>query len=254
MSTPPARWFTASETGPDAPYTVFVFPHAGGSAAQYRAWSATLPPDFDTRFAQLPGRQERLREKPYDDLDALVDALREPFEGELDDRPYLVFGHSFGALLGYRLAVAVAADGGPAPALLGVSGWAPGPAPGAGRESVADLTDEQLLDRVAELGMMPSGVSLDPATLATLLPALRGDLVAVSRFRDDGAPAPCPVAAYGGADDPLLPAAGMDAWERLGTPFLGSTTYPGGHFYLFDHAAAVQHSLGRHLRRLVATA
>ncbi|MFC9953090.1 thioesterase II family protein [Streptomyces prasinus] len=250
---PRARWFTGSEAGHDAPYTVFVFPHAGGSAAQYRSWSATLPPEFETRFVQLPGRQERLREEAMDDLGSIVEALQDPFEGELDGRPYLLFGHSFGALLAYRLAVALVADGGPAPALLGASGWAPGPGTGPSRERVADMSDEELLDRVAELGMMPRGVALDPATLATVLPALRGDLLAAGGFQDDLAPAPCPVAAYGGTDDPLLPAGGMDAWARRGSPFLGSTLFPGGHFYLFDHAVAVQHSLGRHLRRLAPT-
>ncbi|MFF5569108.1 thioesterase II family protein [Streptomyces sp. NPDC012623] len=250
-----AGWFTGSDADPDAPFTAFVFPHAGGSAAQYRSWSQTMPPGFDVRVLQLPGRQERFQEKALDDLDAVVEALQEPFEGELDGRPYLIFGHSFGALLAYRLAVALVRDGGTAPALLGVSGWAPGSeVAGPGRETVAGLSDAELLDRVAELGMMPHGVSLDPATLATVLPALRGDLLAVGGFRDDLAPAPCPVAAFGGADDPLLPGEGMDAWARRGTDFLGTTTFPGGHFYLFDHAAAVQHSLGRHLRRLVPTA
>ncbi|MEV7422219.1 MULTISPECIES: thioesterase II family protein [unclassified Streptomyces] len=251
---PRAQWFTGSDADPDAPFTAFVFPHAGGSAAQYRSWSATLPPGIDVRVLQLPGRQERFHEAALDDLDAMVEALQDPFEGELDGRPYLLFGHSFGALLAYRLAVTLVRDGGTAPALLGVSGWAPGPAAGPPRESVAGMSDDELLDRVAELGMMPHGVSLDPATLATVLPALRGDLLAAGGFLDDQAPVPCPVAAYGGADDPLLPSGGMDAWARRGTAFLGTTTFTGGHFYLFDHAAAVQHSLGRHLRRLVPTA
>ncbi|MFH7339641.1 hypothetical protein [Streptomyces sp. KHY 26] len=42
----------------------------------------------------------------------------------------------------------------------------------------------------------------------------------------------------------------MAAWADHCTDFLGATEFPGGHFYLFEHAAAVHHGLERHLRRL----
>ncbi|MFH8561802.1 thioesterase II family protein [Streptomyces sp. NPDC017988] len=251
-STRRARWFTTAGADPNADHQVFLLPHAGGTAPAYQAWAATLPSTMEVRTLQLPGRQERLGEEPFSDVEPLLDALLEAFEAELDGRPYVLFGHSFGGLLAYRLSVAAAWNGLPSPALLAVSAWAPGLAPAAELAQVSGMSDDELLARVAQLGLMSEGTSLDPATLASIMPALRGDFLTAGSLREDGEPAPCPVAAYCGAADPIAPPSGMATWEDHCADFLGTAQFPGGHFYLFEHAAAVQHSLNRHLRRLAA--
>ncbi|MER6330867.1 alpha/beta fold hydrolase [Streptomyces sp. NPDC001034] len=247
-----ARWFTSSGADPNADHQVFLFPHAGGTAPAYQTWAATLPSTMEVRTLQLPGRQERFEEEPFTDVAPLVEALLTAFEAELDGRPYLLFGHSFGALLAYRLSVAAAADGLPAPALLGVSAWAPALEPAADLARVATMSDDELLARVARLGLMPEGTALDAATLASIMPALRADFLAAGSLREDGEPAPCPVAAYCGTADPIVTPGDMAAWTDHCAEFLGATEFPGGHFYLFEHAAAVHHGLERHLRRLTA--
>ncbi|MFJ2164711.1 thioesterase II family protein [Streptomyces griseofuscus] len=247
-----ARWFTTAGADPHADHQVFLFPHAGGTAPAYQAWAATLPSTMDVRTLQLPGRQERSDEEPFTDVEPLLDALLEVFEAELDGRPYLLFGHSFGALLAYRLSVAAAWNGLPAPALLGVSAWAPALEPAAELARVATMSDHELLDRVGQLGLMPEGTTLDPATLASIMPALRADFLAAGSLREGGEPAPCPVAAYCGTTDPIVAPGDMAAWADHCTDFLGATQFPGGHFYLFEHTAALQHSLDRRLRRLSA--
>ncbi|MEU1019090.1 MULTISPECIES: alpha/beta fold hydrolase [unclassified Streptomyces] len=248
------RWFTTSGADPNADHQVFLLPHAGGTAPAYQAWAATLPSTMEVRTLQLPGRQERLAEEPYTEVEPLVDALLEAFEAELDGRPYVLLGHSFGGLLAYRLSVAAEWNGLPAPALLAVSAWAPGLEPAAELARVASMSDDELLARVAQLGLMQEGATLDPATLASIMPALRADFLAAGSLREDGEPAPCPVAAYCGTSDPIAAPAGMAAWEDHCTDFLGAAEFPGSHFYFFEHTAAVQHSLVRHLRRLTARA
>jgi len=244
------RWFTTSGADPNALYQVFLFPHAGGTASMYQAWAATLPSSMDVRTLQLPGRQERLDEKPFHDVTPLLEALQEAFEAELDGRPYLLFGHSFGGLLAYRLSVAAEDAGIPLPTLLAVSGWAPGLRSSEELEAVAGMSDDALLARVAELGLMPEGTTLDPATLSTIMPAMRGDFLVAGSVKNDGALVPCPVAAYCGTADPIVRPQDMAGWAELSTDFLGVTEFPGGHFYHFDHAAAVHHGLDRQLRRL----
>src|SRR4029453_18366937 len=44
---------------------VFCFHHAGGGASSYRAWAGELPAWLELCAIQLPGREGRLREKPY---------------------------------------------------------------------------------------------------------------------------------------------------------------------------------------------
>jgi len=75
--------------------------------------------------------------------------------------------------------------------------------------------------------------------LKMVLPALRADLEVNATYADDGAAIRSPIVAYSGKSDPLMPPRAMDAW-RLRTPnFLGNSTFPGGHFYLSDHAVSV---------------
>ncbi|MGW0535300.1 thioesterase II family protein [Streptomyces sp. NPDC003032] len=253
-STRGARWFTSSGADPNAEHQAFLLPHAGGTAPAYQAWAATLPSTMEVRTLQLPGRQERLAEEPFTDVTALLEALVEAFEAELDGRPYLLFGHSFGGLLAYRLSVAAVWSGLPAPELLAVSAWAPGLEPAAELDRVATMSDDELLTRVGQLGLMAEGTTLDPATLASIMPALRADFLTAGSLREDGEPAPCPVAAYCGTSDPIAAPGGMAAWADHCTDFLGVTQFPGSHFYHFEHAAAVQHSVHRHLRRLAARA
>lgn len=247
-----AAWFSSPDPAPDAEAQIFLLPHAGGTSLTYRSWAATLPSGIEVRTLQLPGRQERLAEEPFTALAPLLDRLREAFEAELDGRPYVLFGHSFGALLGYRLAVAMEESGGDGPALLAVSGWAPGLASAGELDALPEMSDRELLARIAEFGLVPEEVTADPALLAAVVPAMRGDFSVARDFRDDGAAVACPVAAYCGASDPILAPGAMSAWAERTSRFLGVTEFPGGHFYLFDHAVAVHSSLDRHLRRLLA--
>ncbi|WP_048583380.1 thioesterase II family protein [Streptomyces viridochromogenes] len=251
----PASWFTAPDPSLDAEAVLFVFPHAGGTAPLYRTWAQTLPSTVDVRVLRLPGRQERLSEPPFTRLAPLLDELQEALEAELDGRPYLLFGHSFGGLLAYRLTVAVQESGGEVPQLLAVSGWAPELSSSRELDHVHGMTDEQLLSRVAELGLMPDGIPANRELLATVMPSLRGDFRVAADYRDDKTAVSCPVAAYSGTSDPLLVPDGPDAmavWADRSEAFLGSTEFPGGHFYLFEHATAIHSSLDRHLRRRLA--
>ncbi|MGI5472496.1 thioesterase II family protein [Streptomyces sp. CA-132043] len=241
------RWFHTPEPRPGADRQLFFFPHAGGSAAYYHRWAALLP-GVEVRAVQLPGRQERRAEPPYRRTGPLVEALHEAIEAELDDRPYAFFGHSLGALLGYRLAVAVEEAGGTGPALLGVSGWAPErfrPV-----DALLPLPDGEFAAAVRRFGVLPAEAGTDPELLALVLPAVRADLALVADYRDDGAAVGCPVAAYGGRTDPTLEPGGLTEWASRTPSFLGVSEFPGGHFYLTEHALAVATDFARHMQRV----
>jgi surfactin synthase thioesterase subunit len=83
-----------------------------------------------------------------------------------------------------------------------------------------------------------------------VIPTLRADLAVYADFVDDERQVPCPVAAYGATDDPLLEPGCMRTWASRTTRFLGLSEFRGGHFYLMDHAMAITADLVRHLRRL----
>src|SRR6266545_4549340 len=156
------RWFQPAEVDPDARLRIFLFHYAGGGASMWHDWPPMLPVDISCQTIQLPGRQERLGEAAYTDMDTLGEAIRAELAGELDDRPYAFLGHCMGAQVAYRTAVAIERSGASGPALLGACAWAP-----RGFYTVpperADLPQEQLLAWVRSLGSLPEDAYSDPA-------------------------------------------------------------------------------------------
>jgi surfactin synthase thioesterase subunit len=246
----PGRWFRPARIDQDAPVRLFLFHCAGGSASMYRDWPATLPDDVACQCVQLPGRQDRLSEPAFDDIEPLVDAVRDQWLTEADDRPYAFFGHSMGALVAYRLAVAIERSGDVGPVLLGAAAWAP-----RGfrvvRPELADLPESEVLDWIRRLGAVPAQVYQDPALLSLVLPVMRSDVAVYASYVDDGAMVGCPVVTYSAAADPLGPTAAMRSWCGRTRYYLGNREYPGGHFFINEHTLAIATDFTRLLRRQV---
>jgi len=245
------RWFTPAQTPREARIRLLLMPHAGSGAAAYKGWSRLLPADIAVQALTLPGRQSRRAEPLPQDWDTLLDDLREAVLGTLDDeRPYAVFGHCIGAMLAYRLTVQLEADGDPPPSLLGMSGWAPTGfyrAP-AGYEN---LSMNEFGGLFKDLGAFPEELWDDPDMLDLVLPPVIADFWIAAQYKDDGAVVDCPLLSYAGQADPLLvePNA-MTVWTERSSRYLGHQEYPGNHFYIGDHAAAVMSNFARHLMRI----
>lgn len=246
-----SSWFHPPETDPDAAVRLFLFPYAGGGAPMYRDWYALFPADVAVQAVQLPGRLDRRAEPPHTDMESLVKAACEAFTEELDGRPYGVFGHSMGALLAYRVAVAMARDHGQPPVLLASAGWSPEGFATPTQEQI-DLPQDELVDWIVGLGSVPPELYRDPEVLALTLPATRADLTACLSHADDHAPIPCPVVTYTGRTDPLVDRAAMRSWIPRTPNYLGNSEFPGGHFFIYDATLAIAADLTRHLRRSVA--
>ena len=77
---------------------------------------------------QLPGRENRFVEAPFTRAEAVVEAMA-PAAGPVLDRPYALFGHSMGAMLGFELIRHLRRRGDPLPVQFFVSASAPRSAP-----------------------------------------------------------------------------------------------------------------------------
>nr|WP_184349701.1 thioesterase [Streptomyces olivoverticillatus] len=232
---------------------LFLFPHAGSGASIYRDWPPLLPADITHQTVQLPGRQDRLGEAGFTEMEPLVEALCDAFVAEHDGRPYAFFGHCMGAQLAYRLTLALQERGEQTPLLIGASGWAP--------EGFLVVTAEQarmpepeLLGWIRSLGSVPKEIMDDPQALATVIPAMRADLEVVASYVDDGAAVRIPVVTYSGRSDQLMEAGAMDSWLPRTPDYLGNSEFQGDHFYINDNALPITLDLTRHMRRLAAAA
>ncbi|WP_431784148.1 thioesterase II family protein [Streptomyces chumphonensis] len=218
---------------------LYCLAHAGGSAMPYTRWATALGPAVRVTPLELPGHGARLREPLLTDVAALVadvTARIRPQEG-----PFALFGHSFGALLGFEVARRLTAAGTPPDALL-VAGRN-GPAEPLSHRPLHGLPDDRFTDALHRLGGLPDALLRQPELLAMYLPALRCDLRVVETWtRRPGPALDLPLAAFAGRRDVLTDPRGVLAWERETSGPFQLTLHPGGHFFVadedFPHALA----------------
>lgn len=211
---------------------LFCFPYAGVGGSVYRLWPNGLPPSLEVCPVQLPGREQRAREPAKTSIDELVRDLVPALLPHLD-LPYVMFGHSMGAVLASEVTRALAEAGQPLPQHLLVSGRRAPHVPGT-ETPMQGLNDAAF---VAELNRryrgIPAEILEEPELMALFIPVLRADLTALETHQPARrAPLSCPITAFGGADDRLTPREHLEAWrDETGAAFQ-VRMYAGDHFYL----------------------
>ena len=233
MTTPPP-WrqnLRLLATHPDVQARIVCIPPAGGGASFFHPWAADVPPGIELWAVQLPGREDRLGDPPLTDL--LLAARRVAAALQwLVDRPYVLFGHSMGALVGYEAARILAAQRTPGPAHLFASGCTP---PDRHVPNDQPLSSEQqVVDELRRIGFSSDALE-DPETRAVVIPAIQHDLrMFYSYAHRPGPELSCPITVLVGAEDPHVPAADSPGWSRLTSASVETGVLPGDHYYLLD--------------------
>src|SRR5206468_1331393 len=112
------RYLSAPRPGaPASGPRMFCFPYAGGGASTYANWQRALGDQVRVLPIHLPGREGRMSEQRFTDLDELTEDLDWELDAQLDE-PHLFFGHSMGALIAFSLALRRFERGAPLPKAL----------------------------------------------------------------------------------------------------------------------------------------
>ncbi|OLF10528.1 hypothetical protein BLA60_15200 [Actinophytocola xinjiangensis] len=218
-------------------------PFAGGGAAFFRQWAATVPAGFTVLAVQPPGREERFVESPHTEVAAVVDEACGWVLPRLDGADRVVlFGHSLGALLAFELARELSRRS-PVPlARLVVSG-APGPwQPRA--DGITGLNDDEFLARVEGLvGYVHEALRMEEMR-EVLLPVLRADVQMRENYQaEPDARLDVPVTALRGRDDDLVDAASCRQWSAATTAEFRLVEVDGGHMYLAERPDLLRDAL-----------
>lgn len=192
---------------------LLCLPHAGGSAVMFSRWRSRFADRATVTPVELPGHGGRRTEPLVRDTGELVARLADELTATADG-PYVLYGHSFGALVAFELAHRLAGSAAGAPLALVVSGRnAPSiPHP---RAALHDAPTDELLRGLRTLqGTLP-GVDHSPELLEIFLPPLRADLrMAETYRRPELPPLSCPVQVVAGDLDPLVDDAGLAGWQQ----------------------------------------
>jgi surfactin synthase thioesterase subunit len=246
MSQPTADdnlWCRRFHPGRKATARLVCLPHAGGSAPFFLPVSAALSPVVDVVAMQYPGRQDRRVEQPISDMMALADRIYDILRRQ-PPLPLTFFGHSMGAIAAFEVISRLESDGQGAVRLF-ASGRR---APSTHRDDKVHLRDDAgILDELRKLSGTASSLLGDDEMMRAALPALRADYQAIETYRCTAdVTVACPITVLTGDSDPKTSLDEAKAWAQHTTGAFDIHVYPGGHFFLTDHAEQILKLLHQH--------
>jgi surfactin synthase thioesterase subunit len=225
---------------------IFCVPYAGGSARAYECWRTAAGDGEVIRPLDLPGRGALAGAVARSVPEAAVSVSASIADEVRHGPPYVLFGHSLGALVVFEMAVTRHALGLPKPALVVVSGRNAPTTPPEWARRASVLTDADLFEELRANGGIPSGLSRSIAA-QYFLPRLRADLRMAAGYRVNPARhrIDAPLLVLHGEDDPLVTPAAAAAWQEFTNDHCTVETHAGGHFAIlrqFPEVARLIHS------------
>lgn len=239
-------WLPYRSANPEARLRLFCFPHAGGGASAYRRWQDAFSPDVDLCAVQLPGREARYPEPAATSMPGLVRSLVDGLAPVLD-RPFALFGHSFGALIAYELCHELRSMGLPAPEHLFVSARRAPHLPSR-LPPIHQLPDEAFAAELRRLEGTPEAVLANDALMALFVPITRADYTVCETYRwTERPPLDGPLTVLGGRDDPETTLAELEGWRGHTLGAVRVELFDGGHFFVHQARTCVQAVIHRQL-------
>lgn len=236
-------WVIRSTSRFETDVRLFCFPFAGGSASVFRLWNKQMPASIDVCQIQYPGHGTRMGEEPITSLPTMVRTAADAIL-PLCDKPFVLFGHSMGALIAYELALYMQNVKGIQPIGLIVAGRNPpdavSPIP-----PIHQLPEPEFRAGLLEYGGTPEEVLANEELMGLVSPMLRADFALCETYEycPDLGIVSCPLTAIGGLEDEMVPVENIMDWRRFTTADFAYEMLPGGHFFLNSHSSELINSI-----------
>jgi len=240
-------WFTTYGLPRQQQARIFFFPYSGSGTSGFYQWSKFFRHSrIDFTGIQLPGRENRLREKPISDLSILLEKLL-PAITPLLDKPFVFFGHSLGALIAFELCRALRRQDWPLPQHLFVSGFR-SPELSNPNKNLHHLATPAFIEGIREYGGTSEEVLANGELMDFLLPVLRADFSLHETYEYQGEHAfSCPITALVGTEDPFVRPEHMFNWRYQTHENFQQIQYQGKHFFLHEHMVSISQRLQQSL-------
>lgn len=205
----------------------------------FRDWPKDLLPDLEVCAIQLPGRENRLREKALTRMPLLVQALAQEVLPSLN-MPFAFFGHSMGALVGFELARHLRAQYRQLPVHLFVAARR-APQLSEKLPPIHKLPEPEFVNELnRRYGGVPAAVMQNAELMQLMLPMLRADFAILETYAyTSDYPLDCSITAFGGLSDRSVREQELAAWRMETLDRFTLRMFPGDHFFLRESQAAL---------------
>ncbi|MFI9204911.1 thioesterase II family protein [Streptomyces sp. NPDC053048] len=233
-----STWFLTSRKATGNVPRVYCFAHAGGNPRLFLKWQDHMGDDAEIVAVCPPGRAHRGRESSAADLTALAaDVAREI--AATADQPFLLFGHSLGAVVAFETARRL--DGHPLIRhVIASAASAPSLLPSEKVRETARLTGTDFTRAVEVFGGLPPEVIANEGLQELLLAGLRADFrMAAAYIYRSSAPLAVPLTLIAGRGDRTITETALEPWRLESTDVPECHWVEGGHFYFDQRPSAV---------------
>lgn len=213
---------------------LICFPYAGGSKYSYGSFKSAAPKGINVVPIELPGRGDRFMEPLLVDINSMVEDLFDQLKGYIH-KPYVLYGHSMGALLSWLTAKKIANANLPLPQQLIITGCE-GPSVKDESEKLrSQLPPDEFIEELKILGGISHDILQDKSFLEFFEPILRTDFKAIEGYKYlKSAPLNIPVCVIYGSEEEITPEEASCWQEEFNLP-VEVIQLPGDHFFIFKH-------------------
>jgi surfactin synthase thioesterase subunit len=209
---------------------LFVMHFAGGSRYSFRPMCSLLE-HIEIVPVELPGRGKRMNEPLVTEFEAAADDLFDKVLDSLEAPRFLIYGHSMGASLAFKVC-SMLEQAGESPAHLIVSGNA-GPGMRT-RRPKSMLEDKAFTDEVRRLGGIPDELLDNKEFLHFIMPILRADFhLSETCQLKMIPPINTPICAIMGSTEENVE--NISNWGHYTQAGFRSEVLSGGHFFIDQH-------------------
>ena len=211
---------------------LFCFPYAGGGAKTFREWDHKMPSGVGVYPVQYPGRENRMGEKPIEDLQTLVQEVYGSLKNVLNDgTPYIFYGHSLGTKVVYELTrLAEKEDLTPPLKVIVSAGRAPHyiePKP------IYHLPDDDFIHELKRFSGTPVSVLENRDLMNIFLPMLRADFKVDETYRKNQVDLiTTPIHGIMGSEDQEMDLPELLAWKDYTSSEFTYETIQGPHLFV----------------------
>jgi len=244
-------WLHIPKPNPAARLRLVCFPYAGGSASIYREWPAALSPEVEVVAIQLPGRGNRFMDKPVGELDAIIEPMLAALIPYLGDKPFVLFGHSMGAMLAYESAKRLEAVLPGSLKHLFVSAFRAVWLPRTDKGRYL-LSNDELKEELRRLNGTPEALLQNDDLMELYLPTIRADMQLCDTYAyEDNPPLACGLTAFGGIADSDIPKDDLQAWKSQTGEAFELHMLTGDHFFIHSEGPQLLQMLSNKLERIL---
>ncbi|WP_111894462.1 thioesterase II family protein [Acinetobacter sp. MB5] len=216
---------------------MFCLPSAGSSSSMYHSWNKYMPSGIKIIPLDYPGHGKKIRENLTHDPHQLAHQLCEEIK-TFGNYPFILFGHSVGAAVMWRIENLLRTEDIYANLILLVVSGRPAPSylKDMGKKSI--LNDDELINELKVYNNFPSEILNHPDALEFFIKIIKNDFMLNDNMLIDKIPlTQKPLLSIYGKDDPYIHHhTMMEEWDEYSSAWLGAHAVSGDHFYFLDHA------------------